>query len=155
MAEEGFARRRSLRVFCLGALSIARHHYFSFVTAGVLAVIGFVAATSSSYEEKRPQEAAGNDESRWAPADRRSLGRGHNLIYYVVESEEQAATIDRGRRGDITYAGLTGGSQDFGLVSYLEARTLSEEAEMGRLLHTIVEEATHDGFTVTIIDLRK
>ena len=155
MAGEGFARRRSLRFLCLRALLVFRHHYFSFMTAGVLAGVGFVAATSASFEEKVPPAAQRDSSSRWASPDRRAFAtRGRSVIYYLVDSDEQASNIQRALKGDMIYSEMNGGRVDFGLVYYVQAGTPMEEANVNRLLHTVVESAASTGTVVTIIDLR-
>ena len=154
MAGEGFARRWSLRVLCIRALSILRHHYFSFVTAGVLGGVGFVAATSATFEERAPPTA--DDGSRWESAEKRSFAtRGRFVIYYLVDSDELAGDIQRAMRGDMVNSEMNGGRVDFGLVYYLQAGSPMEEANVNRLLHTVVESAASTGTIVTIIDLRR
>lgn len=155
MAGEGFARRRSLRLLCLRALLVLRHHYFSFMTVGVLAGVGFVAATSASFEEKT-SPAVEHDDSRWASPDRRAFAtRGRSVIYYLVDSDEQASNLQHALKGDMIYSEMNGGRVDFGLVYYVQAGTPMEEANVNRLLHTVVESAATTGTVVTIIDLRR
>lgn len=158
MAGEGFARRWSLRLLCLRALSILRHHYFSFVTAGVLGSIGFVAVTSTSFEDKSEPgpPAARQDDVQWGAVEKRSFAtRGRSVIYYLVDSDEQASDIQRALKGDMIYSEMNGGRVDFGLVHYVQAGTPMEEANVNRLLYTVVESAASTGTVVTIIDLRR
>jgi hypothetical protein len=157
MAGEGFARRWSLRLLGLRALSILRHHYFTFLTAGVLGAIGFVAATSASFHgEPDPAPSAPRAEIQWAPVEKRTFStRGRSVIYYLVDSEQQASEIYYAMRGDMVNSELSGGRIDFGLVHFLQAGTPMEESNVNRLLHTVVESAASTGTVVTIIDLRQ
>jgi len=158
MAGEGFARRWSLRLLCLRALSILRHHYFTFVTAGVLGAIGFVAATSASFESEQAgaPATARRADVQWAPVEKRTFTtRGRSVIYYLVDSEHQASEIYYAMRGDMVNSELSGGRVDFGLVHFLQAGTPMEESNVNRLLHTVVDSAGSTGTVVTIIDLRR
>jgi hypothetical protein len=157
MAGEGFARRWSLRFLCLRALTILRHHYFTFLTAGVLGAVGVVAATSASFDDKsEPAPAARRTEVQWAPVEKRTFTtRGRSVIYYLVDSEQQASDLYYAMRGDMVNSELSGGRVDFGLVHFLQAGTPMEEANVNRLLHTVVESAGSTGTVVTIIDLRQ
>ncbi len=142
---------------CLGAARVLRHHYFSFLTAGILAGIAIAAATSTSFEEKADPDSGADyeDEARWAVPQKQSFStRGRALIYYLVESEEQASAIHQAMRGDMVASELNGGRYDFGLVYYLVARTAVQEANVARLLNTIVESTAVGGVVVTVIDLR-
>jgi hypothetical protein len=137
---------------------VFRHHYFSFLTAGVLGGIAFVATTSTSFEDKAAlePEATHEDSARWAAPRKQSFTtQGRSVIYYLVESEEQALAIHRAMRSDMVASELSGGRYDFGLVYYLEARTAAQEANVARLLHTVVDSSSIGGFVVTIIDLRE
>ena len=158
MAGEGFARRRSLRLLCLRALLILRHHYFSFLTAGVLGAVGLIAVTSASFEQKSPPvtPVAQRDDSRWVSTEKLAFStRGRYVIYYLVDSDEQARDMQRAMRGDMVYSEMNGGRIDFGLVYYLQAASPMEEGNVNRLLHTVVESAASTGTIVTIIDLRR
>jgi hypothetical protein len=76
------------------------------------------------------------------------------MIYYIVESNEQANAMERALRSDVTYSEMNGARQDFGRVIYLNPRTPMEEANVAALLNDVVASSPHGGYIVTIIDLR-
>jgi hypothetical protein len=141
---------------CTRALIVVRHHYFSLLTAGVLGGVALVAITSPSFEDPTPSaENAQEDEARWAPTGKRTFAtQGRSLVYYIVDSDEQAVSLDRALRSDMVSSEMAGGRHDFGVVYYLQPRTPREEADVARLLNLVVESAPNAGFIVKIIDLR-
>ena len=149
---------QALRIVVVAALHILRHHYFTFVTAGILSGIVVVTATSSSFNDRAqaPGTETGAAQSLWpTPTQGPFATRGRSLIYYIVESNEQAATMERAMRSDVTYSEMNGTRQDFGRVIYLNPRTPMEEANVALLLNDAVALAPHGGYIVTIIDLRE
>jgi hypothetical protein len=156
MAGQGFPRR--LQLLCFLALRVLRHHYFSFLTAGVLAAIAVVAMRSTSFEQRAltAGETTAREAIDWAPVEKKSFAtRGRSLIYYIVDSQEQASAIHRAIRSDMVMSEQNGGRYDFGLVYFVQAGTPMEEGNVARLLNTVVEGATGSGSVVTIIDVRQ
>ena len=146
------------RSLLAAVLRVLRHHYFTFVTAGVLSGIVVVIATSSSFNDR--EQASGTEtgaaQSLWpTPTQGPFATRGRSLIYYIVESNEQAITMERAMRSDVTYSEMNGSRQDFGRVIYLNPRTPMDEANVALLLNDAVALAPHGGYVVTIIDLRE
>jgi len=144
-----------LRSLLAAALRVLGHHYFTFITAGVLGGIAFVAMTSSSFSDREPDSSSSSRmESIWPKPAPGFTPRGRAMIYYIVESNEQASTMERALRSDVTYSEMNGTRHDFGRVIYLNPRTPMEEANVAALLNDVVASAPHGGYVVTIIDLR-
>ena len=59
------------------------------------------------------------------------------MIYYIVESNEQASTMERALRSDVIYSEMNGARHDFGRVIYLNPRTPMEEANVAALLNDV------------------
>ena len=143
-----------LRITLVAALCVLRHHYFTFVTAAVLGGIVVITATSSSFSDREQASSGASTESIWPkPAPGFTL-RGRAMIYYIVESNEQATAMERALRSDVIYAEMNGARHDFGRVIYLNPRTPMEEANVAALLNDAVASSPHGGYVVTIIDLR-
>ena len=99
-----------LRSLLAAALRVLRHHYFTFITAGVLGGIVFVAMTSSSFSDREPDSSSSSrTESIWPKPAPGFTPRGRAMIYYIVESNEQASTMERALRSDVTYSEMNGG----------------------------------------------
>jgi hypothetical protein len=155
MAGMGIAR--GLQAFALRALLLVRHHYFSLLTAAVLGAVALIATTSPGTEETTPassRDEASLSAARWGLDKSTYSARGRSLIYYLVESEDQALAIQYAMHGDMAASDVSSGRDNFGLVYYLMAETILQEADVSRLLNTIVEMAPQSGFFVAIIDLR-
>jgi hypothetical protein len=157
MPPRGPFRRRRLRLYALRTVSLVRHHYFSLVSAIILAGAGVLAVTGGDFGDGTSQAGPAVQSTR-EPLQTVVAGsrqtQARRLIYYIVDSEEQQAEMQAAMRGDMATLRNTVG-YDYGQVVYLLLDTPAEESFWARFLNELVESAPREGYELRIIDLRQ
>jgi len=155
--------RRQLRRAYLLALRVTRRHYFSLLSAAILAGALGLALTSSSLEVSnnsaaRPASAAFTPRATVTPVVPVKAAPApelHLMIYYLVDSEAARDEVVMAHQSDITYRaqrGLPPMSPVFREI--LVVRSPEEEAAAMVFLNDLWQLAQIEGFALHFVDLR-
>src|SRR5690606_8970994 len=155
---------RALRVLFLRSLRVVKRHHFSLVSGAVLTGALLVAMTSSALEtgngpapEPQAVATAAPEASPMptatGPAAADSTWR--TIVYYIVESDAQAAQLYSARRGDLLYMEALGLPLPRTQVQYLQFDSAQEEVDTQRLLYELSTVAHMFQVEVKVVDLRR
>jgi hypothetical protein len=159
-------RRRRLRVLLLRGLRLTRRHYLSLVSAVIVAVVFGVALTNASFEldagvAAQPEAVAPSAPLPAAtaspvPTPAPTEEPAPKVVYYIVESVEQAWALAGARRADAVYFAAQG-LPPFPPTSayYVMYESREEELEGQRLLHELAYMAPNYGIDFYVVDLRQ
>lgn len=135
-----------------GAWRVLRQHYFSFVSAIVIAVLFGLVMTSESFvgDDQRPRSASpaaqAAQERRDIPPPRRRL----SALYFVLDSEEQRLAVSEAVAADESHRG----EQIYDYIVYLIAGTPEQESRTIARLDFDGLFAQQNGIDMRVIDIR-
>jgi hypothetical protein len=145
-------------------LHAAQHHYFSLLSAGILATVLALAMTSASFEveggdQGEPPAAQATGRPSATPGVIRAAATPvpgpRDVVYYFVGSQTQRDEMAMALHADIAGSGMRGSSALSATARvFIVVEDYRDEAEALEFLRQLVGIPPANGTTIRVVDLR-
>ena len=155
--------KRRLRRTALLGLHAVQHHYFSLLSAGVLAMLLALALTSASFEVNGGRRSQSEAQAAFIPVATATAlivaptpsPQRREVVYYFIGSPAQRNEITMALQADIAGLTLQGITHVTATTSvFIVVEDYRDEAEALEFLRQLAAVPPSSGTTIRVVDLR-